>query len=199
MDNEISERLNRAFGKYNITFECIPPYIHRQIAAERAIGTFKNHVLAGLATCHKQIPIAKWDRLLPQAKITLKLLRRCRLNPALSAYACLWGPYDFNAHLIAPPGTMTLVHKKVEDRNLWDFHCQIGWYIGPALHHYICVQVYIPSTNSVNVADTVKFIEEKIPFPNSNVDDFLKQLISDIVHLLKKALKNEHTSYQVRH
>ena len=141
------------------------PYIHRQNAAERAIGTFKNHVLAGLATCHKQFPIAKWDRLLPQAEITLNLLCRCRLNPALSAYVYLWGPYDLNAHPMAPPGTMTLVHKKVEDRNSWNYHCRTGWYIGPALNHYRCVQVYIPSIHSVVTADTVKFIEEKSLYP----------------------------------
>ena len=66
LDNKISEELKRAYEKYDIAFVCITPYIHRWNAAERAIGTFKNHVLAGLATCHKQFPITKWDQILPQ-------------------------------------------------------------------------------------------------------------------------------------
>ena len=90
---------------------------------------------------------------------------------------------------MAPPGTMTLVHKKVEDRHSWDYHCKTGWYIGPALNHYRCVQVYIPSTHSVVIADTVNFIEEKIPIPNATIDDYLKQSIGDIVHLIKKRHK----------
>ena len=34
-------------------------------AAERAIRTFKNHFIAGLASIDNQYPIREWDRLLP--------------------------------------------------------------------------------------------------------------------------------------
>jgi uncharacterized protein YgfB (UPF0149 family) len=65
----------------NITFELVPPDQHRRNAAERAVRTFKNHFLAGLATCDPQFPLREWDRLLPQAELTLNLLRNARLNP----------------------------------------------------------------------------------------------------------------------
>ena len=47
----------------------------------------------------------------------------------------------------------------------------------------------IPSTHSVVIGDMVKFIEEKIPIPNATIDDYLKQSIGDIVHLIKKRHK----------
>ena len=65
--------------------------VHRRNAAERAIQTFKDHFIAGLASVDPQFPIQEWDRLLPQATITLNLLRNARVNPKLSSYAYLFG------------------------------------------------------------------------------------------------------------
>ena len=46
----------------------MPPKIHRRNAAERAIQTFKNHFLAGIATYNPKFPINEWDRLFQQAE-----------------------------------------------------------------------------------------------------------------------------------
>ena len=80
----------------NVTFELVPPHQHRRNAAERAIRTYKNHVLAGLATCDLAFLISKWDRILPQATLTLNLLRSSRVNPELSAHTYIFGNFDFN-------------------------------------------------------------------------------------------------------
>ena len=40
-----------------VDFELVPPHCHKQNPAERAIRTFKNHFLAGLASCRSQFPI----------------------------------------------------------------------------------------------------------------------------------------------
>ena len=37
-------------------FDLVPPYQHQMNAAERAISTFKNHLLAELATCDPNFP-----------------------------------------------------------------------------------------------------------------------------------------------
>ena len=52
LDNEISSDLKKAFDKYKINFQCVPPNIHRRNAAERAIQTLKAHLISGLATCN---------------------------------------------------------------------------------------------------------------------------------------------------
>ena len=82
--------------KHDIKYQLTPPHIHRINAPERAILTYKNHLLAGLASIDPTFLIHQWDRLLPQAEITLNLLRPSRLNPNLSAYAILNGNYNFN-------------------------------------------------------------------------------------------------------
>ena len=72
---------------YNGNYQLAPPHQHRQNAAETAVKTVKKHLLSGLATCHKEFPITEWDRLLPQAELTLNLLRNSRVKTHLSAWA----------------------------------------------------------------------------------------------------------------
>jgi hypothetical protein len=112
LDNEASGDLKNAMKKYKVDYQLAPPHMHRQNSAERAIQTFKNHFLAGLATADPNFPIAEWDRLIPQAVLTLNLLRNSRINPKLSAYAFLFGNFNFNKKPLAPPGTKVVVHKK---------------------------------------------------------------------------------------
>jgi hypothetical protein len=57
LDNECSHELKKAFQKYNVAFQRVPPHVHRQNAAERAIQTWKNHFCAGLATCGPKFPL----------------------------------------------------------------------------------------------------------------------------------------------
>eukprot|EP00957_Ditylum_brightwellii_P109220 8331405-Ditylum_brightwellii.AAC.2 len=74
LNNEVSDEFKAVLTKYTKTFELTPPNIYHRNAAERAIRTYKNHLQAGLATCHSDFPILEWDHLLPQANITLNLL-----------------------------------------------------------------------------------------------------------------------------
>jgi len=103
LDNECSAILKQFFYDEHIDFQLAPPHIHRRNAAERAVRTFKNHLLAGLSTCDANFPLHLWDTLLPQAQITLNLLCGSRINPNLSAHAQVFGHYNFSSHPIGPP------------------------------------------------------------------------------------------------
>ena len=70
LDNEISAELKAAVKEYNFTFKLTPPHMYRRNAAERAIRTYKNQLMAGLASCHPDFPMIEWDRPIPQANIT---------------------------------------------------------------------------------------------------------------------------------
>ena len=115
--------------KYKTNYQLVPPHIHRANAAERAIQTFKKSL-------DPDFPMAEWDRLLEQALLTLNLLRASRIQPHLSAYAHLYGQFDFNATPLAPPGTRVVVHNKPDNRASWDPNGKDGFYIGPSMHHY---------------------------------------------------------------
>jgi hypothetical protein len=84
-----------------------------------------------------------WDRLLPQAVITLNMLRTSSINPKLAASTHIDGQYDFNRAPMAPPGTRIIAHETQSRRRTWAPHGQDGCYIGPALEHYRCYTVYI--------------------------------------------------------
>jgi hypothetical protein len=156
MDNEASKLLKTYLHQQNITFKLVTPYIHRQNAAERAIRSFKDHLIAGLCSTDKSFPMHLWDRLLPQAAITLNMLRTSRINPKLSASTHIYGQYDFNRAPMAPPGTRITSHEKPSRRRTWAPHGQDGWYIGPALEHYRCYTVCVNKTRGERIVETVE-------------------------------------------
>ena len=98
----------------------VPPHCHRANLSERAIHTFKNHLKADLTTTYPDYPTTEWDRLIPQAKIPLNLLRATRVNPRLSEYAYIFGQFDFNSTPMAPPGTKILAHLKPYQQATWE-------------------------------------------------------------------------------
>ena len=185
LDNECSTQFKDILKSNDIEIELVPPHQHRRNAAERAIRTFKNHVLAGLATCDPNFPLREWDRLTSQAELTLNLLRNSRINPNLSAWAYLFGNHDFNKVPLAPPGTKVVLHAKPTNRKSWAVHGEQGWYIGPAFQHYRCIKVYIPKTRAERITDTAALIPHMVPIPNANIEDHLRRTADDILHLLQ--------------
>ena len=170
MDNEASKNLRYIISnEKKLEIQLVPPHQHRRNAAERAIRTAKNHLLAGIASCDPTFPINEWDRLILQAELTLNLLRTSRVNNKLSAWAYLNGVHDFNKYPLAPPGTKVIIHKKPSDRKSWQFHGEEGFYIAPALNHYRCLTCYIPKTRQEKISDTVTFISKHVPIPESSV------------------------------
>jgi hypothetical protein len=126
LDNEASKLLKTYLHQQNITFKLVPPYIPRRNSVERAIRSFKDHLIAGLCSTDKSFPMYLWDRLLPQAVITLNMLRTSRINPKLSASTHIYGQYDFNRAPIAPPGTRIIAHETPHTRRTWAPHGQDG-------------------------------------------------------------------------
>ena len=183
-DNEFSGEFRDAVSEDNISLQLFTPHMHRNNPAERAIQTWKDHFLAGLASVHPDYPMAEWDCLIPQCNITLNLLRASRTHPQLSAYASLFGQFDFNRTPLAPPGTKIVFHSKPSQRASWAFHGQEGWYIGPAMDHYRNITGYFPQERSEKCTDTVTFIPHNIPIPSITLEDYLLQAVDDIVSIL---------------
>ena len=74
LDNEASEEFLQTLRKQGIKYQTVPPHMHQQNAAEKAISTFKDHFTSILVGVDKNFPMHMWDRLLPQAESTLKML-----------------------------------------------------------------------------------------------------------------------------
>jgi hypothetical protein len=152
-------------------YQLVPPHCHRRNADERAIRTFKEHFLAGMESVDPDFPMHLWDRLLPQAEITLNLLRTSRLHPQLSAAARFHGQIDYNKTVFAPPGCNIIAHEKPSQRRTWAPLSQPGYSLGPAMHHYICQNLYITSTASERIVDTLEFSPHNSPIPQLSSAD----------------------------
>ena len=155
LDNEASQSLKQFMASEGIDYQLVPPGVHRRNAAERAIRTFKNHFIAGLCSTDKNFPLHLWDQLVPQAELTLNMLRGSRLNPKLSAHAQLNGHFDFNRTPIAPPGIRVLAHVKPAQRTTWSPHAEDGWYVGPAMESYRCYRIWLWDSRATRICDTI--------------------------------------------
>ena len=187
LDNECSASLQEFMTNNDIDFQLVPPGVHRRNAAERAIRTFQNHFIAGLCSLDKDFPLHLWDRLLPQAVMTLNLMRGSRLNPKLSAWAQLNGHFDFNRTPIAPPGTRVVVHEKPSpQRTTWSPHGLDGWYIGPALKSYRCYRIWMWDTRTERISDgSIAWFPTHVTMPLASTTDIITAGIHDIIDALK--------------
>ena len=188
LDNEASESLKHFNTHHNITFQLVPPHMHRRNAAERTIRTWKNHFVAGLCSTDTNFPMHLWDRLLPQATLTLNLLRPSRRNPHISAYQMLEGAFDFNRTPMAPPGTKIIIHEKPTQRRSWDPHGTDGWYLGPALDHYRCYRVFTNKTKAERTTDTVEFFPQQTPVPYLSPTDVAIKATRELIQVLKNPI-----------
>ena len=118
---------------------------------------------------HKDFILHLWCRLLPQAIVTLNLLRLSIINPTLSVHAQLHGLFNFNATPFAPPGTKVIIHQKPTVRKSWAPRGKDGWYIDRAKDHYRCYNIYVKETREVIQPEIVEFIphNSKMPFRSS--------------------------------
>jgi hypothetical protein len=129
-----------------------------------------------------------WDRLLPQAEITLNLLRTSRLHPQLSAAAHYHGLVHYNKTDFAPPGCKIIAHEKPGKRRTWAPRGQHGYSLGPAMHYYRCQNVYISTTASERIVDTLELFTHNYQMPQLSSTDRLLMAAKD----MKDALQNPH-------
>jgi hypothetical protein len=106
--------------------------------------------------------------------------------------------FDFNQTPFAPPGTKVIVLLKANNRASSEYHGEEGWCIGPSMEHYHCVKCFLPTTNRVRDADTVKFFPHQIPFPSTTTTDNLcQQATNNVLSILKDLPKSSLHSNEV--
>jgi hypothetical protein len=180
--------LKNFFTVNNIAYQLVPPHCNRSNAAERAIMTFKEHFVAGLSSVDPSFPMHLWDILLPQAEITLNLLRTSRLHPQLSAAAHYHGLMDYNKTAFSPPRCKIIARQKPGKQQTWAPYGQHGYSLGPAMHHYWCQNVYISTTTSKHIVDTLEFFHHNYQMPQLSSTDRLLMAAKDMTD----AFQNPH-------
>jgi hypothetical protein len=118
-------------------------------------------------------PLHLWDHLLPHAEMTLNLFRKSRQHPQLSAAAYYHGMVDYNKTAFAPPGCKIIAHEKTSQRRTWAPHGQHVYSLGTAMHNYSCQNVYISSTASERIVDTLECFPYSSQMPQLSSTDRL--------------------------
>jgi hypothetical protein len=94
-----------------------------------------------------------WDRLVPQAVITLNLLRQANKMPSVSAYEFVNGKIDYNKFPLAPLGCAVEMHESTNRQKTWDPHSLSGWYLGMSAEHYRCHIFFCKKSRSERILD----------------------------------------------
>ena len=175
LDNETSTAIETFLrDEANVKLTYVPADTHRRLRAERAIRSWKNHLLATMATTDKDFPKNAWDLLIPQAELTLAHLRPYSLDRSISTYEGIHGAkFDFSAHPIHVLGVRTVALTPADKRESWGPHGIDCFYIGPAINHYRCYIVFAPATNATRIADTISWHQTKVFAPGASTQELL--------------------------
>jgi hypothetical protein len=138
-----------------------------------------------LAAVEPDFPLHLWESFLPQAEMTSSLLCKSRQHPQLSAAAHYHGMVDYNKTDFAPPGYKIIAHEKPYKWRAWAPYGQHGYSLRPDMHHYRCQNIYISSTSSKRIVDTLEFLPHNSPMPQLSSTDRLPMDANDMANALK--------------
>ena len=116
------------------------------------------------------------------------MLRASRLNPRLSVYTQLEGGFNFDATPLAPSGCKVIIHERPKQRNSWDRHGKLGWYLGPELEHYRCYRLYYNETMGERFSDVVEFIPSHVTIPHPSSIETTTKIALDHTTALQNPL-----------
>ncbi len=176
MDNQATKYIKQYLDENKCRLQLIEPHNRSVNTDERAIQTFKNAFIAALATTDRNFPIQLWNRLTPHVQNTLNLLRASRVNPTISAYETLNGPYDWNRYPLAPLGCKAVIYEDGNTRGLWASRGIDGWYLGPLLDHYGCDVYYVPATRGYRVSGSTELFPQHCQLPTLTPHQHLREL-----------------------
>jgi hypothetical protein len=98
------------------------------------------------------------------------------------------GFVNYNKTSFAPPGCKIIAHEIPGKRRTWAPHGQYGYPLGPAMHHYRCQNVYISTTSSDRIMDTLELFPHNYQMPQLSSTDRLIMASKDMTD----ALQNPH-------
>ena len=167
------------------------PHDHRLNPAERAVSTFKNHFIAILAGCDERFPKYLWCQLIPQAVITLNMLRQSRINPKLSAHDQVFGTFNYQRTPLAPLGTKVIIHERPDQWKTWDKHGLPGFMVNRAKDHFRSWQVSVTSTGATRVSDAIELLPTKYTMPKTSSKDRINAAFEEIAEALNNPKMRE--------
>ena len=136
-------------------------------------GTFLS-VISGI---DPSFPKFIWDNLLAQTYLTLNLLRQATLNPCISAWGYLKGAFEYVPTPLGTTGCKIIIHTTSKNRKYWYQRGREGFSVGPALHHYRCIQAIDRKTKPMPIIYTEEYLYEYLTQPIVTAEEIITHAI----------------------
>ena len=184
-DNQATIPIKKFLKSQNCTWQFVEPHNHRVNAAERAIQTWKSHLISGLCTTDNNWPLQLWDKLTLQGTITLNTLRTSRIDPNKSAYHQVHGHrYDWNAHPLAPPGTRAVIYDSPHGRASWAPRGTDAWYCGPSMDHYRNCDFFVPATKAYRTSASFHLFPQHCQLPTFSPPQHAQEVCDELLETI---------------
>ncbi len=171
--NQATKYKKKFLTKEECKLQLVEPHNHRVNAAKWAIQTFKDAFIAALTTTDRNFPLQLWDKLTMQVVNTLNMMHASRIDPTISAYEILHGPYDWNRYPLTPLGCKAVVYKDRDTRGLWASRGVDGWYLGPSMDHYRRDICYIPETQAYQISGSTELFPQHCQLPDNRTNTYM--------------------------
>ena len=150
MDSQFDiKEITNYLRQHGIEYEIVPPGEHSLLGTvERANGLIANKMIKLMQ--HPDIGEKKlWGYALLHAIFLWNITPRQYLN-SKTPYECWKGKkFDMNKHPLMAFGTTVYAHVKVEDQRTMDNRAVKTTYVGCAINHVECVQLYNPNSKRI--------------------------------------------------
>ena len=109
-----------------------------------------------------------------------------RKHSSQSTYHSLHGhQYDWNAYLMAPPGTRSVLYLDPDSRSSWDPRGIDTWYCGPSFDHYRCCKFYIPKTNVYRTSGSFDLFPQHCILPQFTPTQHVERVGEELVESIQ--------------
>jgi hypothetical protein len=175
MDSQFDiKEITNYLGQHGIKYEIVPPGEHSLLGTvERANGLIANKMIKLMQ--HPDIGEKKlWGYALLHAIFLWNITPRPYLN-SKTPYECWKGnKFDMIRHPLMAFGTTVYAHVKVEDQRNMDNRAVKTTYVGCAINHVECVQLYNPKSKRIIHRRSFKAIlnqDSGLIYHESNIDN----------------------------
>ena len=88
----------------------------------------------------------------------------------------------------APIGTRGMIFIHLDNRNTFTPHCDIGYVVGCAPHHYHLLEFYIPDTRGYRLSGTYRLYSQHCRMPTISKEDRTGEATADLLQKMKAEL-----------
>jgi hypothetical protein len=176
IDNQCTKQIKKFLTANNCNLLLVEPHNPHINVAKRVIQTFKAHFISALATTDSEFPLQLWDKLASQVKNTFNLMQALCIDPNMSAYEAVWGPYNWNRFPLAPPGCKAVIYESPNAQGLWGSCGTDAWYLGPLVDHYQYNHYFVLETRAYQISGFAKLFPQHCQVPFLSTKDHLQEL-----------------------